>query len=144
MNNVILSGRLTKDPEVRYSASQVAYGNYTLAVDRPFKKDAENTADFIYCKVLGKTAEFAERYLQKGTKVIVSGRIQVDNFKDKDGNNRSTTYALVQTHEFCESRGNSQAHPSNVNDQSPLPKSSAGDGFMNIPDNVDDELLPFN
>lgn len=145
MNQVILIGRLVKDPEIKYSASQVAYGNYTLATDRPKRKDAESVTDFIYCKVLGKQAEFAERYLKKGTKIAVTGSVQVDNYTDKDGNRRSQTYVMVLNHEFCESKGNA-AHPSVSGDQAPLPNSQNTDsyGWMNIPDDVADSNLPFS
>jgi len=117
-----------------------------LAVDRPKKKGAESAeTDFILCKVVGKTAEFAEKYLKQGVKIALTGAIQIDKWKDKDGNNRSTTYVAVNNHEFCESRANA-SHPNTNNDQAPLPTSPNTDsyGFMNIPDNVDDELLPFN
>ena len=135
MNKVTIIGRVTKDPEVRYSTSNVAFGTYTIAVDRPVAKDAEKVTDFLYCKVVGKTAEFVEKYLKKGMKIAVSGRVQCDTFKDKDGNNRSTTYIQVLEHEFCESKGTSdtgtqQATPDN-------------NGFMNIPDGLQEEL-PFN
>lgn len=133
MNKVTIIGRLSKDPEVRYSTSNVAYGSYTIAVDRPVAKDAEKVTDFLYCKVVGKTAEFVEKYLKKGMKIAVSGRVQCDTFKDKDGNNRSTTYIQVSEHEFCESKGTDagtqQATPTN-------------NGFVNIPDSIQEEL-PF-
>lgn len=109
MNKVTIIGRITKDPEVRYSTSNVAFGSYTIAVDRPVAKDAEKVTDFLYCKVVGKTAEFVEKYLKKGMKIAVSGRVQCDNFKDKEGNNRSTTYIQVLEHEFCESKGSSES-----------------------------------
>lgn len=132
MNIVVLMGRLTKDPEIRYTNEGTAFGSYTIAVDRPSKND--KVTDFIYCRVVGKSAEFAEKYLHKGIKISVNGRIQVDNYKDRDGNNRSTTYIQVLNHEFCESKT-----PSSV----PSPDSSNSDGFMNVPDGLDDEL-PFN
>lgn len=145
MNQVIIIGRLTKDPEIKYSASGVAYGNYNLAVDRPKKKGAEKAeTDFILCKVLGKQAEFAEKYLKQGTKIAISGSLQVDKYKDKDGNNRSQTYVLALNHEFCESRGNASAHPNTNSDQPPLSNQSENYGWMNIPDGVDDPNLPFN
>ena len=138
MNTVILLGRITKDPEIRYSNGEnaVAFGSYTIAVDRPVGKGKESITDFINCKVVGKPAEFAEKYLRKGMKIAIEGRIQVDNYKDKDGNNRSTTYVQVSSHEFCESRQN--------NESSPVPerKASSDDGFMNIPDSLEEEL-PF-
>jgi single-strand DNA-binding protein len=136
MNNVVLIGRITKDPEVRYSqgAETVAFGSYTLAVDRPVGKGKEAVTDFINCKVVGKTAEFAEKYLRKGMKIAIEGRIQVDNYKDKDGNNRSTTYVQVLQHEFCESKHSGDT---------PKVNTKLDDGFMSIPDGIDEEL-PFN
>ena len=133
MNKTVIIGRIAKDPEVRYSTSGVAFGSYTIAVDRPVAKDAEKVTDFLYCKVIGKTAEFVEKYLKKGMKIAVSGRVQCDNFKDKDGNNRSTTYIQVAEHEFCESKGTADAS------QQPAQPQFNTDGFMNI----NDEELPF-
>lgn len=138
MNKVVIIGRLTKDPEVRYSASNVAFGSYTIAVDRPVAKDAEKVTDFLYCKVVGKTAEFVEKYLKSGMKVAVSGRVQCDNFTDKDGNKRSTTYIQVSEHEFCESKGTADAGTQ----QATQPQFNS-DGFMNIPDGLAEEM-PFN
>lgn len=137
MNHVTIIARLTKDPEIRYSNGEnaTAFGSYTLAVDRPTAKGKESITDFINCKVIGRPAEFADRYLRKGMKIAIEGRIQVDNYKDKDGNNRSTTYVQVSSHEFCESKQN--------NEPAPERRASAGDGFMNIPDGIDEEL-PFN
>lgn len=138
MNTVILIGRLTKDPEIRYSQSNepVAYGSYNLAVDRPVGKGKDPITDFIHVKCLGKSAEFADKYLRKGMKIAIEGRIQVDNYQDRDGNNRSTTYVQVLQHEFCESKQS--------NDPAPAPRrDTSGDGFMNIPDGLDEEL-PFN
>ena len=138
MNTVILLGRITKDPEIRYSNGEnaTAFGSYTIAVDRPTAKGKDTITDFINCKVVGRPAEFAEKYLRKGMKIAVEGRIQVDNYKDKDGNNRSTTYVQVSSHEFCESKQNNEA---------PVPQriTTSSDGFMNIPDGIDEEL-PFN
>ena len=135
MNKVTIIGRITKDPEVRYSASNVAFGSYTIAVDRPVAKDAEKVTDFLYCKVVGKTAEFVEKYLRKGMKIAVSGRVQCDTFKDKDGNNKSTTYIQVSEHEFCESKGT--AEPGTQ------PTPAENNGFVQIPDGLQEEL-PFN
>lgn len=138
MNVLTLIGRITKDPEVRYSngAETVAYGNYTLAVDRPTK--GEKITDFIYCKLVGKNAEFAEKYLRKGMKIAIVGRVQVDNYKDKEGNNRSTMYVQVQNQEFCESKSTNENAA-----QSTQPSAENTDGFMKIPDNIDEEL-PFS
>jgi single-strand DNA-binding protein len=135
MNKVVIIGRITKNPEVRYSTSNVAFGSYTIAVDRPVAKDADKVTDFLYCKVVGKTAEFAEKYLKQGAKIAVSGRIQCDNFTDKEGNKRSTTYIQVSEHEFCESKGTTGAAP-----QQPAQPSFNPDGFMQIPN---EEELPF-
>lgn len=132
MNIVVLTGRLTKGPEIRYTNDRMAFGSYTLAVDRHSKND--KSADFIYCRVVGKAAEFAEKYLHKGIKISVNGRIHVDNYKDREGNNRSTTYIQVLNHEFCESK---------LNSSEPYSNRSSGDGFMNVPDGVEEEL-PFD
>lgn len=137
MNKVILCGRLTKEPEVRYSQGQnpTAVAKYTLAVDRKFKQDGQPTADFINCVAFGKNGEFAEKYLHKGTKIIVEGRIQTGSYTNKDGQKVYTTDVVVEAHDFCESRSNNN-QPNNA----PAPNS---DGFMNIPDGIDTEL-PFN
>lgn len=132
MNKVILVGRLTKDPEVRYSG-ETAIARYFLAVDRKFKREGEPTADFINCVTFGKNGEFAEKYLRKGMKIAVTGRIQTGNYKDKDDKTVYTTDIVVEEHEFCESKGT----------QTPAPKTTDADGFMSIPDGIDDEL-PFN
>lgn len=137
MNKVILTGRLTKDPEVRYStgANATCVARYTLAVDRRFKKDGEASADFINCVAFGKTGEFAEKYLTKGTKIAVVGRIQTGSYTDKDtGKKVYTTDIVVEEHEFCESKGTSSA---------PQAKTDA-DGFVSVPDSIEDDLLPFN
>nr|WP_317378319.1 single-stranded DNA-binding protein [uncultured Faecalimonas sp.] len=149
MNKVILMGRLTRDPEVRYSQgdSATAVARYTLAVDRRFKRDGEATADFINCVVFGKSAEFAERYFRQGLKVVVSGRIQTGSYTNRDGVKVYTTDVVVEDQEFAESKAASessmgsyrQASPS----PSPAPSADIGDGFMNIPDGIDEEL-PFS
>ena len=149
MNKVILVGRLTRDPEVRYSQgdSATAVARYTLAVDRRFKRDGEASADFINCVVFGKSAEFAERYFRQGLKVVVSGRIQTGSYTNRDGVKVYTTDVVVEDQEFAESKAASessmgsyrQASPS----PSPAPSADIGDGFMNIPDGIDEEL-PFS
>ena len=146
MNSIVIVGRAVRDAEVRYSTGEksTAFGNYTLAVDRPYKKDGEKETDFIMCKVVGKTAEFAEKYITKGVKIIVRGRMQIDNYTDKDGNKRQSAYVFVEQQEFAESKNasqqnnNAQACPSPYGN---MPTYS--DGFMNIPDGID-EQLPFN
>ena len=149
MNKVILMGRLTRDPEVRYSQgdSATAVARYTLAVDRRFKRDGQASADFINCVVFGKSAEFAERYFRQGLKVVVSGRIQTGSYTNRDGVKVYTTDVVVEDQEFAESKAASessmgsyrQASPS----PSPAPSADIGDGFMNIPDGIDEEL-PFS
>ena len=138
MNKVIEIGRLTKDPEIRYSqgANTTCIARYTLAVDRKFKQEGQPTADFINCIAFGKLGEFAEKYLHKGTKIAVVGRIQTGSYKNKDGNTVYTTDVVVEEQEFCESKSqsNSQPQPAPSNDNS----------WMSIPDNLDDSSLPFN
>ena len=149
MNKVILMGRLTRDPEVRYSAGEnsTAVARYTLAVDRRFRRnnDGEQTADFIGCVAFGRSAEFAEKYFRQGLKVIVTGRIQPGSYTNKDGQRVYTTDVAVEDQEFAESKAASESHM-NCGFQAapaPAPSAPAGDGFMNIPDGIDEEL-PFN
>ena len=149
MNKVILVGRLTRDPEVRYSQgdSSTAVGRYTLAVDRRFKRDGEQTADFIGCVAFGRQAEFAEKYLRQGVKIAVTGRIQTGSYTNRDGVKVYTTDVVVEEQEFVESKANSSANsgfqPGPSPSPSPAPSTDIGDGFMNIPDGIDEEL-PFN
>ena len=148
MNKVILMGRLTRDPDIRYSQGQnaMAIARYTLAVDRRGRRDAngsEQTADFISCVAFGKTAEFAERYLHQGTKLVVEGRIQTGSYTNKDGQKVYTTDIVVENCEFAESK-NSAGADNGYAASRPEPVSAVGDGFMNIPDSVDDEEMPFN
>jgi len=144
MNKVILMGRLTRDPDVRYSGgdNQMAVARYTLAVDRRFKRDSEDSADFISCVSFGKTAEFAEKYFHQGIKVVVEGRIQTGSYTNKDGQKVYTTDVVVENTEFAESKANSSGGDSAVS--RPNPASAIGSDFMNIPDGVEDEGLPFN
>ena len=148
MNKVILMGRLTRDPEVRYSQgdNSMAIARYTLAVDRRFNRNNdENTADFIGCVAFGKSGEFAERYFRKGTKVLVTGRIQTGSYTNRDGVKVYTTDVVVEDQEFAESKNsNSGGGNSFMGSANSAPEpSGAGDGFMNIPDGIDEEL-PFN
>ena len=148
MNKVILMGRLTREPDIRYSSgdNQTAIARYTLAVDRRFRRQGEEqTADFINCVVFGKGAEFAENYLHQGTKIVVTGRIQTGSYTNKDGQRVYTTDVVVEEQEFAESKaaaasngGYQQAAPSR-----PEPTEAAGDGFMEIPGAIE-ENLPFN
>ena len=147
MNKCVLMGRLTRDPEVRYTqgdnASAVA--RFSLAVDRRFKKDGEQTADFINCVAFGKTGEFIEKYGCKGTKFVVEGRIQTGSYINKDGQKVYTTDVVVEQVEFVESKAAS-AQNGNQNASTPTRPNVAqndSDGFMNIPDAIDEEL-PFN
>lgn len=146
MNKVILMGRLTRDPEVRYSQGEqsTAIARYTLAVDRRFKRDNDQqTADFIGCVAFGRLGEFAEKYLRKGTKVVVTGRIQTGSYTNKDGQKVYTTDVVVEECEFAESKNASQDNSGFTPVDRPSPSNAAGDGFMNIPDGIDEEL-PFN
>ena len=144
MNKVILMGRLTRDPEVRYSQSEtpIAIARYTLAVDRRFKRDGEQTADFINCVAFGKSAEFAEKYLKQGTKLCVTGRIQTGSYTNKDGVKVFTTEVVVEDSEFAESKNSSSAGSYQGGNDRPSPSAAAGDGFMSIPDGIEEEL-PF-
>lgn len=147
MNKVILMGRLTRDPEVRYTqgdnASAVA--RFSLAVDRRFKKDGEQTADFINCVAFGKTGEFIEKYGRKGTKFVVEGHIQTGSYTNKDGQKVYTTDVVVEQVEFAESKAASgqNGNQSSSAPTRPEPASADSNGFMNIPDSIDEEL-PFN
>ena len=133
MNKVILIGRLTREPETRYSG-EMAISRYSLAVDRKYKKDGEQTADFINCVAFGKNGEFAEKYLHKGTKIAVTGRIQTGSYTNKENQKVYTTDVVVEEHEFCESKGNS-----GVQNTAPA---TDHDGFMSLPDGFEEEL-PF-
>lgn len=153
MNKVILMGRLTRDPEVRYSSNDnsMAIARYTLAVDRRFRRgnDGEASADFIGCVAFGKSAEFAEKYLRQGLKIVVTGRIQTGSYTNRDGQKVYTTDVVVEDQEFAESKAASMSHgdggygaPAPAPSR-PAPSAASGDGFMNIPDGIDEEL-PFN
>ncbi len=146
MNKVILMGRLTRDPEVRYSAGDnaLAIARYTLAVDRRFKRDGEATADFINCVSFGRTAEFAEKYFHQGIRIVVSGRIQTGSYTNREGQKVYTTEVVVEEQEFAESKAASERNSAQAPAPSaPEPESVSADGFMNIPDGIDEEL-PFN
>lgn len=146
MNKVILTGRLTRDAEVRYSQgeSSSAVARFSLAVDRRFKRDGDDqTADFINCVAFGKTGEFFERFGKKGTKFLVEGRIQTGSYTNKDGQKVYTTDVVVETAEFAESKGNGSANGGENAADRPSPSAASSEGFMNIPDGIDEEL-PFN
>ena len=164
MNRVILMGRLTRDPEVRYSQGErsMAIARYTLAVDRRGRRNqdgnSEQTADFINCVAFDRAGEFAERYFRQGMRVLVSGRIQTGSYVNKDGQKVYTTDIIVDDQEFADSKGQGGDNSSFGGGNSygggnrggyqqatrPAPSSAIGDGFMNIPDGVEDEGLPFN
>ena len=144
MNRVILMGRLTRDPNISYSQSgdNMAIARFTLAVDRRGKQtDNQQTADFIGCVTFGRQAEFAEKYLRQGTKVAVTGRIQTGSYTNKDGQKVYTTEVVLDDIEFAESKNT--GNNDNYSAASRPEPSSVGDGFMNIPDGIDEEL-PFN
>lgn len=146
MNKVILMGRLTRDPEVRYSQSSdgnMAIARYSLAVDRAQSRNAsgdQQTADFINCVAFRQQGEFAEKYLHKGMKILVEGRIQTGSYTNKDGVKVYTTDIVVDRHEFCESKGSGAG---NGGFQGGAAPSGVEDGFMNMPGGIDDEI-PFN
>lgn len=141
MNKVILIGRLVADPEVRYSHGEkaTAVARYRLAVNRRFHREGEQEADFISCVAFGKQGEFAEKYLHQGMKIAVTGRIQTGSYTNKDGQKVYTTDIVVEEQEFCESKNSNSGNSSGA---SPYGQAD-GDGFMNIPDGIDEEL-PFS
>ena len=143
MNKVILVGRLTRDPEVRYSQGEnpLAVARYTLAVDKQFKKQGEQTADFISCTAIGKNGEFAAKHLKQGMKILVEGRWTTGTYTNKDGVKVYTNECTVERHEFVESKGSSETGYQATS--RPAPSQATGDGFMDIPDGIDEEL-PFN
>ena len=149
MNKVILMGRLTRDPNVRYTAGDnpMAIARYTLAVDRRFKRDGEATADFISCIAFGRVAEFAEKYFRQGIRIVVSGRIQTGSYTNREGNKVYTTDVVVEEQEFAESKNNAAGNNNVQNNAAagqPIGNTTVdADGFMNIPDGIDEEL-PFS
>ena len=143
MNRAILMGRLTRDPEVRYTSGErsMAVARYTLACDRRGRNNSgdQPTADFINIVAFDKAGEFAERYFRQGMRVLVSGRIQTGSYTNREGQKVYTTEIVVDSQEFADSKGAGSGSGSGVAPSSPM-----GDGFMNIPDGVEDEGLPFN
>lgn len=163
MNKVILMGRLTADPEVRYTQGEkpMAVARYTLAVNRRFKRNDEQEADFIRCIAFGKQAEFVEKYLKKGIQILIAGRIQTGSYTNKEGMKVYTTEVVVEEHNFTESKGsqnhsgnnagqnhgnastnNANQSPNRGNNSVPSGNPFPDDGFMNIPDGLEEEL-PF-
>ena len=150
MNKVILMGRLTRDPEVRYSSGErsMAIARYTLAVDRRGRRSegSEQTADFIPCVAFDKSGEFAEKYFRQGMRVLISGRIQTGSYTHKEGQKVYTTEVIIEDQEFADSKNSSGSSTGSGYNESfrPSPENASSEGFMNIPDGVDDEGLPFN
>ena len=146
MNKVILMGRLTRDPEVRYS-NDLAVATFSIAVDRRFKREGQPEADFFDCTAFRKTAEFIEKYLHKGTKVVIDGELQNDNYTNKEGQKVYRNRIMVNQIEFAESKAASQSGAAQIPSGDPgpaaAPVSGSGDGFMSIPEGVDEEL-PFS
>ena len=140
MNKAILMGRLTRDPDVRYTqgGDPMCIARYTLAVDRRFKREGQDGADFIPCVAFGKGGEFVEKYCKKGTKLAVSGRIQTGSYTNKEGQKVYTTEIVVEEQEFAESK----AAQSGQQNTQPAKEEEGMDGFMNIPEGID-ESLPF-
>ena len=144
MNKVILMGRLTREPEISYSqnSNNICIARYTLAIERRFKQEGGQEADFPSCVVLGKGAEFAEKYLHKGTKIVVAGRLETGSYTNKDGVKVYTTTVVVDEQEFAESKAASQGSAGASNQKSVANNSTPNDGFVNMPDSVFEEL-PF-
>ncbi|WP_313184945.1 single-stranded DNA-binding protein [Lacrimispora sp.] len=140
MNKVLLIGRLTRDPDVRYTDGGLSIARFSVAVDRRLKKENEQTADFIGCVAFGKTAEFIEKYFFQGNKIVVEGHIQTGSYTNQDNQKVYTTDVIVEQVEFGESKNQNSV----ANEARPAPSSAIGDGFMKIPDGVEDEGLPFN
>ncbi len=152
MNKVILMGRLTRDPEIRYTQGerQMAIARYSLAVNRSFKREGEPDADFINCVAFGRQADFAEKHLKKGIRIVITGRIQTGSYTNRDGVRVYTTDIIVEEQEFAESKAASERNAAgfSASQQSqaparPAPAEAVDDGFMNIPESIDEEL-PFS
>lgn len=150
MNKVVLMGRLTRDPDVRYSQGDrpMAVARYTLAVNRRFKRDGDQDADFINCVAFGRAGEFAEKYLKQGTKIVVSGRIQTGSYTNKDGIRVYTTDVVIEEQDFAESKAAASQNQMGMGTpapsaSAPQPSAAVSDGFMNIPDGLEEEL-PFS
>ena len=141
MNKVILMGRLTRDPEIRYSQGErsTAVARYSLAVNRTFKRDGDPDADFINCVAFGRQAEFAEKYFHKGIRIVITGRIQTGSYTNKEGQRVYTTDIIADDQEFADSKNTSAGGKTAPEMGKPI-----GDGFMSIPNGVEDEGLPFN
>ncbi|MEA4816645.1 MAG: single-stranded DNA-binding protein [Lachnospiraceae bacterium] len=146
MNKVILMGRLTRDPEVRYTqgAESFAVARYSLAVNRRFKRQGEADADFINCVAFGKAGEFAEKYFKKGQMVAVTGRLQVRNWEDQNGQKRVSTDVVVEEQYFAESKSSFESHQkSGEASKEPFENNATEEGFYPIDESIDDDDLPF-
>ena len=144
MNRLIMMGRLVADPEVRYGAANAsAVANFRIAVDRRFKRDGDPDADFFRITAFGRQAEFAEKYLRKGTKILLEGEIRNNNYTGKDGNMVYSDQIIANSIEFAESKNAQSINGFGGDMGTPAPNTNAGDGFMNIPDGIEEEL-PFN
>ena len=144
MNKVILMGRLTRDPNVRYTqgAESTCVARYTLAVDRRAKQEGQQSADFIGCVAFGRNGEFAEKYLKQGSKIVVTGHIQTGSYTNRDGNKVYTTDIIIEEQEFAESKAAAERNQQQEPQPQPQPETDEN-GFMNIPDGLDEEL-PFS
>ena len=143
MNKVILMGRLTRDPEISSSTSGTTFARYSIAVDRRFKREGEPDADFFNCTSFGKQAEFVERYLKKGTKVVVTGRLQNNNYTNKDGQKVYDVRIMVEDIEFAESKNGGNGNAADGAQAQSSGSGNGGNDFLNIPDGLVEEL-PFN
>lgn len=137
MNKVLLVGRFTKDPEIKYANSGLTIASFNVAVDRKYKKEGEQSADFISCKAFGKTAEFIEKYFHKGMKIGIEGRIQTGSYQKDDGTKVYTTDVVCDGVEFVESKSSDGSAPKSKQEE------QQADDFVNVPDGIDEEL-PFN
>lgn len=137
MNKVLLVGRFTKDPEIKYANSGLTIASFNVAVDRKYKKEGEQSADFISCKAFGKTAEFIEKYFHKGMRIGIEGRIQTGSYQKDDGTKVYTTDVVCDGVEFVESKS------SDGNEPKAKQEEQQADDFVNVPDGIDEEL-PFN
>lgn len=144
MNKAILMGRLTRDPNVRYTqgAESTCVARYTLAVDRRAKQEGQQSADFISCVAFGRNGEFAEKYLKQGSKIVVTGHIQTGSYTNRDGNKVYTTDIVIEEQEFAESKAAAERNQQQEPQPQPQPETDEN-GFMNIPDGLDEEL-PFS
>ena len=145
MNKVILMGRLTRDPEMRVSQGDNALNiaKFSLAVDRRFQRNGEKETDFFNCTAFGKQADFVDRYLKQGTKILLVGRIQNDNYTNRDGQKVQAVQIIAEEIEFAESKNASAGRSEGNSEFQGRPSAPVSEGFMNLPDSGDDEGIPF-